>query len=115
MAIDYLGFNPIFVEGIQNQEKLATLRYPSDSTPEPEVGDTVEAIVSHDEGPFAILEITNIERMTVKEILETEFEHHQNYDSLDYFNERMSEYYDTPFALEDEFILIEFRVVEVLE
>lgn len=113
MSVDHIGFNEQFVEEIQNEEKLATLRYPSDSTPDPEVGDVVEAIVSHDDGPFAILRITNIELMTVREILETDFDHHQNYTSLEQFNERMSQYYETPFELDDEFILIEFEVVEV--
>lgn len=108
--VNALGFDEKFVEEIRDGQKRATVRYPSGR--QPSEGTVIDAVVSHDRGPFARIEITNVEYITVEEILNTTFEYHYNYDSLDEFNERLSKYYDTPFELDEEFILIEFECLE---
>lgn len=110
--MDTLGFDEQFVAEIQTGLKKATIRYPSGRQPEPNT--TVAAVVSHSRGPFAKLRIESVEWMTVNEILRSTFDHHRNYASLDEFNQHLSQYYNHDFVLDDEFILIEFECIEVL-
>lgn len=113
MSLDYIGFNRDFVNDICTLEKTKTLRYQMGHRL-PKAGDVVDAVVSHDEGPFARLEVTDVYEMTVGEVINTEFDGHQNYKSLAHFNERMNEYYDEEFTEETVLHMIEFDVVEDL-
>lgn len=109
--MNYLGFNQQFESAVLNGEKTSTLRY----NPRPiEEGEFVDAIISHDRDAFARLQVMNIDRMTVEEVINTEFDGHQNYDSLSHLQERMGQYYDAEFTLETELVKIEFTVVESL-
>jgi len=112
MADNYLGFDEKFVSKIKNGEKSSTLRYPSERINMLKVGMELDAITSHDRGSFAVLQITDKTPMTVEEIIQTQFNHHQNYDSIEDFNRSMSEYYEPPFDGSDEFVLIDFIVVD---
>lgn len=116
MGITHLGFDEKFVEEIRSEEKLATLRNASGLNSTPTEGDVVDAIVSHDDGPFAKLRLTKVSSMTVEEIVNTSFDAHQDYSSVSEFNTIMKRYYpmSSPFSEDDEFIYIEFEVVNTL-
>lgn len=111
--MDTLGFDEQFVGEIRTGIKQSTIRYPSGRQPEPNT--TVAAVVSHSRGPFAKLRIQSVEWITVDEILRSNFDHHRNYSSLDEFNNHLSQYYNHDFSRDDEFILIEFECIEVLD
>jgi len=113
MSLDYLGFNRVFVDDVCDEQKDKTLRYKLGHRT-PEVGEVVEAVVSHDEGAFARLRVTDVYEMTVGEAVETEFDGHQNYDSIEQFNERMNEYYDEEFTADTVLHMIEFELVDDL-
>lgn len=110
-----LGFNRQFVIPIQKENKLGTLRFRSEKQCRFEEGDIVSAIVNRESGAFATIKITNISWLQVRDILDTTFEHHQNYASLDEFNTKMSKYYDRDFTLSDYFVFIEFEVIETFK
>lgn len=110
---DYIGFNEEFKNDILTGEKDKTLRY--NKTRLPEEGETVTAVISHDEGGFAKLQITNVYTMTAGEVISTNFDGHQNYESLEQFNERLNEYYDEGFTGDSEFHMVEFEVVAELD
>lgn len=107
----FIGFDEEFRHPILRDEKTATLRY-KDKNRLPDVGDVVRAVVSHDEGAFAELRVTEVSPMTVREVVDAEFDAHQNYSSVEHFNSRMDQYYDVEFTEDMTVYLIRFEVVD---
>jgi hypothetical protein len=110
MPSNYIVFHADeFKPKILEKSKTETLRYGWESLPEE--GSTVKAL-SSDGDQFALLKVTNVEKITVQEAVNRTFDGHRNYDSVDECATHMSNYYEHEFKPETELILIEFELAE---
>ena len=103
-----MKFDSQFVDTIQSKKKFETLRVPDESFPK--VGETVVATTDTNE-KIGMIKIIDKHTMTVSEILSQNFESHQNYESLEEFNQHISEFYSTRFTESDEFTYFRFKYI----
>lgn len=113
MPSDYIVFDaPAFKPEILKENKTLTLRFGWKSTPEE--GSTVKALDSNGD-QFAVLKVTNVEKITIQEAATRTFDGHRNYESAADCINHLSEYYEHDFNPETELILIEFTLAKKVQ
>jgi hypothetical protein len=106
--MDRFGFDSSFEKPILNLEKTQTLRKRDKENLKK--GDEFVVRLSTGE-EIGIAKLEQKETLTVKEVLERDFDGHYTYSSLEELNERLSEYYSKKFSLNDTMTLFTFQLV----
>lgn len=105
-------FASIYVGPILDQNKTQTLRYDWDKPLTK--GDIVKAVDAGTDTVFCDIKITNIEKLTIQDCVDREFEGHENYESVEELVTVLNQFYTADFDENTTLHLIEFETQEDL-
>jgi len=101
-----IKFHPGLISDIKTGKKRLTLRY--DFSPKIRPGDGLKLVDASNNQIFGNAICTNLYTMTVKEIINTNFKYHNNYEDLGEFNKQFNHFYGREFSYSDELTVIEW-------
>ena len=104
--MSHIKFHPSLITEIKSGDKRLTIRYNFDG--KLRTGDDLKFVNSHNNQIFGNGICIDIYGLTVKGVIETEWEYHNNYANLYDFNRHFSNFYDIEFVLDDELTVIEW-------
>lgn len=106
MTNKHIKFHNKFVGDVIDKKKKVTIRK---GDPFVKVGEDVDLFTGRN-NKFAEAIITAVECLPAKDIVNKQFEKHENYSGFMDFDEKMSEYYDEEIEPSTEFTIIYFEL-----